>query len=115
MLLLLSHFSVSIEVFATMTAFGATAFALALLFLAAPDRVRTRYLGRSIIAAYLLATVVLSPYLYYVFAFPGPSTPNPAEYVSDLLILIVDVGTDEAPVERIDDTLVEPDGFLDVV
>ena len=88
-LLLLLQFSVSIEVFATMTVFGAAAFALALPLLAAPERARMRDLSLLIIPAYLIAAVVLSPFFYYLFAYPGPSTPNPAEYVSDLLNFIV--------------------------
>ena len=64
-LALVAQFSISTEVFLTMTMFGGLALLLALAFFPSrrPALVRT---GGLIAAAYALAAVPLAPYLYYV-------------------------------------------------
>ena len=70
--LLLAQFLMSPEVFATAAFVGAIAFALAARSASAEEWTRLRSVASSIIVAYAISTVVLLPYLYYMFAFGTP-------------------------------------------
>jgi hypothetical protein len=86
-LALVAQFSFFLEVFFSMTVFGAIVLLVALA-LADPDtRARLRQATKHIGVAYLAAGVIVSPYLYYavVHGLP-PSFPAwPTRYSSDLL------------------------------
>jgi hypothetical protein len=61
-----------IETFATMTMSAAIAIAIALLVTGESDRGRVRALIAPIALSYALAMLLLTPYLYYLFAFGFP-------------------------------------------
>lgn len=90
-LALVSQFLFSNEIFAIMMLFGFITLLLA--FLLFPVDVKTRLVStaRLIGVAYVLAAVVLSPYLYYVFVSGFPRTPinNPKTFSSDLLNFLI--------------------------
>jgi hypothetical protein len=89
-LALVFQFLVSTEIFASMTVLGVVVLILAAIVF---PRVREKIFskGKIILGAYGLAAVLLSPYLYYIFAFGYPSVPinSPAVYSSDLLNLFL--------------------------
>jgi len=89
-LTLFFQFLISTEVFATMTLLGVLILILAVII--SPD-VRHGIIskGKFILAAYGLAVVLLSPYLYYVFAFGYPTSPInlPSDYSAELLNLFL--------------------------
>jgi len=68
-LILVAQFLLSLEVFATMTMLGAFALFSVLSF--GPDRASKQIPGMltSVACAYGIATIVVSPYLYYFFAY----------------------------------------------
>jgi hypothetical protein len=70
--LLVAQFLISMEIFATMTAMGAMALLLGGMF--APNDTGKRILSvlLPIAVAYAIVVVVVSPYLYYLFAFGSP-------------------------------------------
>ena len=74
-LALTAQFSFSTEILATMTLFGGIAMLVALAVVPPASRPRLRATTAQIACAYALAAVVLSPYLYYVFAQGFPATP----------------------------------------
>jgi hypothetical protein len=87
-LALVVQFSISTELFATMTLVGAIAFALALAIL---DAEAHRNLLRAIppiVLAYAVCAVVVSPYLYYLFAY-GFHVRARAGRGSDLLNFVI--------------------------
>lgn len=89
---LVFQFLVSNEIFATMTVLGVIVLALAVIIF---PQVRQKIVskGKMIVAAYLLAAVLLSPYLYYVFAFGCPSTIySPVIYSIDPLNFFLPTG-----------------------
>lgn len=92
-LLLAFQLGVATEIFATMTLFGAIAWLLARWF--GVDRGAMRQLELQTIAAYLIALVLASPLLYYVFAFgtPAHSLNSPRAYSSDLLNFLLPTST----------------------
>jgi hypothetical protein len=71
-LLMVAQFLMSAETFASAAIFGTIATALAARPAAAQERARLRSVASSIIVAYAISAVVLSPYLYYMFAFGTP-------------------------------------------
>ncbi len=86
---LIGQFSISTEVFATMTLFGAVAFAGAVAL--GPGELRTRLFGTGalVASAYAAAGVFLSPYLFYVVK-GAPSRPvRPLEHASTDLLSFV--------------------------
>ena len=88
--LLVAEFSISTEIFATMTMFGAIALALGWFVLKAEDRERIVRVGAWIGLSYAVAGLVLSPYLYYAFAHPvPPGFHSPAVAASDLLSYVI--------------------------
>lgn len=88
-LVLVAEFSISTEVFATMTCFGAIALAGALIF--DPTlRARTRELLVPVGLAYGLATIPLAPYLWYATSNVPPALSNSVVGTSvDLLSFVV--------------------------
>ena len=95
--LLVAQFLISIEVFATMTEFGGMALLLGWSF--APSDTGKRILRalRPIAIAYAIAAVILSPYLYSIFAFGAPRGAiwSLHSYSSDLLNFVVPAPTSE--------------------
>jgi hypothetical protein len=90
-LLLVAQFLLSLEVFATMTMLGAFALMSVLAF--GPDQASKQILGllKSIACAYGIAMIVVSPYLYYFFAYrlhimPRYSPPAFSVYPLNFLI-----------------------------
>lgn len=86
---LVLQFSISTEVFATATVFGAIVMLLALAVAPAGARRRVRSTGGLMLCAYALAALVLIPYLRHVVAggYPRLQTPivDPEQYSTDLL------------------------------
>jgi hypothetical protein len=84
--LLTAEFLTSLEVFATMTL--VSAFSLALWIVVEDkdhDGRRAVSVSREIVAAYILTGVVVSPFLYYFFAYPvGPWLPDPTVYANSI-------------------------------
>lgn len=80
------QFLISTEIFASMTVLGAIVLIISVIIL---PEVRHKILskGKMILAAYGIAVVLLSPYLYYIFAYGYPLSPinSPANFSSDLL------------------------------
>ncbi len=95
-LVLAAQFLLFIETFATMTMSAAIAIAIALLVTEGNDRGRIRALLAPIALSYALATALLAPYLYYLFAFGFPRgaiwSTNTGSI--DLLNFLVPVPTD---------------------
>jgi hypothetical protein len=84
--ILLFQFLCSTEIFATATVFGAIGLVLALILVDKGSRLNLLALTREICCAYGVVTILLAPYLYYVFAGGLPTPPNPAaDYSNDLL------------------------------
>jgi hypothetical protein len=71
-LVLVFEFLTSTEVFATLVFFGALAILIALAFAPSPRRGQLLSAAGGVGLSVLLAAVVVSPYLYYVFAFGVP-------------------------------------------
>src|SRR5205085_6989527 len=72
-MLLLAEFSVSTEIFATMTMFGGIAIAFALLFQSGGARESLWRATGWIGVSYGVAALILAPYLYYALAFRVPT------------------------------------------
>ena len=88
--LLLFHFLSSTEIFATTTVFGVMALALSCALGGKEMRHRLVSVTREIGCAYALLTVLLAPYLYYLFARGIPNPFNPAtSYSNDVLAFLV--------------------------
>src|SRR6266851_3714317 len=94
-LVLCAQFLLFIETFATMTMSAAIAIAIALLVTGESDRSRVRALIAPIGLSYALAMLLLTPYLYYLFAFGFPHGTIWASATSsvDLLNFVVPVPT----------------------
>ena len=90
-LVLAMQFLLTIEIVATMTMFGAMALALAISFTSGELRSRVWRLIGPILASYAVAIALLSPYLYYLFAFGFPHGPmwSLATFSGDLLNFVV--------------------------
>jgi hypothetical protein len=90
-LVLVAAFMLSLEMFATMTFFGAIALALATMLGTDESRRRIYTIVPQLALSYLIVLVVVSPYLYYFFqpGFPRSAVNSPGGYSADLLNLIV--------------------------
>jgi hypothetical protein len=90
-LVLAMQFLLTIEIVATMTMFGAMALALAISFTSGDLRSRVLRLIGPILASYAVAFALVSPYLYYLFAFGFPHGPmwSLATFSGDLLNFVV--------------------------
>ena len=86
-LVLVLQFLFTIEIVATMTMFGAMAIVLGISFTSGDARSRLARLIGPIVAGYAIAIVLVSPYLYYLFAFGFPHGPmwSLATFSGDLL------------------------------
>ena len=75
------------ELFATITLAGGVSLLLALMLFGGDARMRLSNLIAPAVAGYLIASVVLSPYLYYLLALGFPHGPiwSPANFSADLL------------------------------
>jgi len=67
------QFFLSIEIFATLTVFGVMAIVLALGFTLGENRRRVAQILTPIVGAYALMLLLVAPYLYFLFARPGPA------------------------------------------
>ena len=98
-LLLVTQFLLFIEIYATMTMLGALALVLGWSFGAMDARRRILALVRPIIYSYGIATVLVSPYLYYFYFFNfgllGKSLWLPSIYSTDLLNFVVPTQANE--------------------
>ncbi len=70
--LIAAQFLLFAEIAASATLFAAIALLLALPSMTPQERVRLRAAAAPIATAYALAALVLSPYLYFMFALPAP-------------------------------------------
>ncbi len=88
-LLLVTQFLCSVDLFATMTLVGGFSLLLALVIF--KNDARIRRLIVPITGAYLISTVVLSPYFYYLLALGHPSGPiwPPNRWSADLVGFLV--------------------------
>jgi hypothetical protein len=89
--LLVVQFLCGIELFATMTLFAGFALLVALIFFDDQTRARIIRMMGPMAAAYAIAMLVVSPYLYYLFA-GGPAGPPawpPGRFTGDLLNLFI--------------------------
>ncbi len=94
-LVLVAQFLLTMEIFATMTMFGAMAIALAISFTSEDARTRLCRLIFPILAGCAIAIILVSPYLYYLFAFGFPHGPSwsPEMYSGDLLNFVIPAPT----------------------
>jgi len=83
------------EIFATITIVGGFALLLALALFDRDLRARIVGLIGPAITGYLMASAILSPYLFYLLARGFPHAPiwTPASYSADLLAFLVPTGT----------------------
>jgi hypothetical protein len=90
-LTLAASFMLSLEMFATLTFFGAIALVLAVALGADQFRPRVFRLIPELALSYLIVLLLASPYLYYFFqpGFPRSPVNSPGGYSADLLNLIV--------------------------
>jgi hypothetical protein len=95
--ILVAQFLISIEVFATMTAVGAVAIFLAWSF--SPPQIRSRIpkLLLPTACAFALAMLIVSPFLYFLFALPWPHGPiwSAEGYSSDVLNFLIPASTNQ--------------------
>jgi hypothetical protein len=88
--ILLFQFLSSTEIFATATIFGAFALALGFILADRASRLKIVNVAKEIACAYGVSTILLAPYLYFVFAGGLPTPPNPAVgYSNDLLTFVL--------------------------
>jgi hypothetical protein len=86
----LFQFFTSTEIFATATLFGAIALALDFIFAGRESRLNLISVTKEIICVYLVVTLLLTPFLYYVFATALPIPPNPpTNFSNDLLTFVL--------------------------
>jgi hypothetical protein len=85
------------EIAASASFVGALAFLLALAFAAGDVRRRLRALLAPIVAAYAVCAILLSPYLYYMFAFghSGGSVLDPTLLGADLASFLIPTSVNE--------------------
>ncbi|HVA40667.1 MAG TPA: hypothetical protein VNF49_08380, partial [Candidatus Binataceae bacterium] len=90
-ILVAAQFLLFAEIVASATLFGAIAIALAAPAMAPRERRRLLATVAPIAAAYAVAAVIVSPYLYYMFAFPVPSGKifSPWHFAIDLASFVV--------------------------
>jgi hypothetical protein len=89
-ILLVAEFSVSTEIFATMTMFSGVAIAFSLLFSSRDARANLWHALGWIGVSYGVAGLILAPYLYYALALGVPTIMHsPATAASDLLSYVL--------------------------
>jgi hypothetical protein len=105
--LLTVQFLCSVEIFATVTMVGGFALMLAFALFASGVRARLAGLVAPLAAGYLIATVVLSPYLYFLLFRGLPHGPiwNTSNYSADLLAFFVPTETTMVGTTRIATTI----------
>lgn len=89
--LLVVEFLCSVELFATVTLVGGFALLLAIALFSGDVRVRMVALIIPAIVGYAIATVVLSPYFYYLLAYGIPHAPiwTPSRFSADVVGFLV--------------------------
>lgn len=94
-LVLVAQFLLTIEIFATMTTFGAMVIALAISFASEDARRRVCGLVFPILGGCAIAIVLVSPYLYCLLAFGFPHGPSWSLeiYSGDLLNFVIPTPT----------------------
>ena len=90
-MLVAAQFLLFAEIVASATLFGAIALLLAVPAMAPRERRRLYATAAPIAAAYAVAAIVVSPYLYYMFAFPTAPGEifSPWHFAIDLASLVV--------------------------
>jgi hypothetical protein len=83
MTLLLFQFLSSTEIFATGTVFGAVALILSFMLGERKSRLNLVSITKEIVLTYAAVSILLTPYLYYVFVPGLPNPPNPAAIYSN--------------------------------
>jgi hypothetical protein len=93
--LLTVQFLCGIELFATMTVFGGSALLVAFVLFDSESRARLLQLIGPLAAAYVIAMLVVSPYLYFLFALGFPHDPiwPPGKFTADLLNFFIPTET----------------------
>jgi hypothetical protein len=93
--LLIVEFLCTVELFATVTMFGAIAILLGLYFFEGAMRTAIARLIAPTAAAYAISIAVLAPYFYFLFVEGLPNAPpwNPASYSADLLNFLIPTTT----------------------
>jgi hypothetical protein len=96
-LLIAVEFALFAEAIASVTLIGGFAFLLGVTLAKEESRRRLWMLVAPIGAAYALAALILSPYLYYMFAFghPGGVVLNPMYHGADLVSLLIPTSVNE--------------------
>ncbi|MGH7933877.1 MAG: hypothetical protein ACREQN_12040 [Candidatus Binataceae bacterium] len=94
---LAAEFLLSLEIFATMTMFGGLALLFGWSFGAHESRIRIQRMIIPIVASYIVALIIVSPYLYYLFAYGFDRAPfwGHLAFDSDPLNLIIPTPTTE--------------------
>ena len=89
--LLVIQFLFAVELFATITLIGGFSFLLALVLFDSEARTRLRALISPIVAGYVISTILLSPYFYYMLAFEHPSGSiwPPSNFSADLIGFVI--------------------------
>jgi hypothetical protein len=87
--ILLFQFLSSTEIFATATVLGAIALVLGLILVDKESRPKLISVTKEITCVYAVLTILLTPFLYYVFAPGLPTPPNPATVWSNDLFNFV--------------------------
>ena len=90
-ILIAAQFLLFAEIVASATMFGAIALLLAAPAMRPPERRRLLATAILIATAYAVAAIIVSPYLYYMFAFPTPSGEifSPWHFAIDLTSLVI--------------------------
>ncbi|HYL59808.1 MAG TPA: hypothetical protein VEU51_13135, partial [Candidatus Acidoferrales bacterium] len=90
-IVLAAQFLCSVELFATLTLVGGFALLLAIVLFSGEMRARLVQLIAPTAAAYVLASAILSPYLYYMLALGTPHGPiwTPDRFSADVIGFLV--------------------------
>ncbi len=96
-LLMVTQFLLSIEIFATMSMFGTIALLLGWSYGSVEIRKRIPALLKLIARSYVCALIVVSPFFYYLFSFGFKAKPifPPAFYSADLLNFLIPTRVNE--------------------
>jgi hypothetical protein len=96
-LLMVTQFLLSIEIFATMSMFGTIALVLGWSYGSVEIRKRIPTLLKLIARSYVCALIVVSPFFYYLFGFGFKAKPifPPAFYSADLLNFVIPTRVNE--------------------
>ncbi|HUY20542.1 MAG TPA: hypothetical protein VMV15_15115 [Candidatus Binataceae bacterium] len=94
-LMVVIEFLCAVELFATITVFGAVAILLAIWLFDAETRSRIAGLIAPTAVAYAISIALLSPYFYFLFARGIPHAPlwDPGRYSADLLNFVIPTTT----------------------